>query len=136
MKIFKNKKKSLKGMTLTEIIISLAVVSVMTVVLVGTARLIDQYIRSANNVNHKVADQLPAAEMRDIANANQVKGSLSDGSDDDYPVKITFSYKSGGTKTVTMKGDLWESEDPADVSSDDLGGGLNLKFVQDIQKGS
>ena len=136
MKLHNTKKKSLKGMTLTEIIISIAVVAIMTVVLVGTASLIDQYIRSANNVNHKVADQLPAAEMRDIGNAHQVNGTTLAGAEDNYPVKITFKYNNGSTKTVTMKGDLWESEDPTNVSSDDLGGGLNLKFVQDIQKSS
>lgn len=141
MKIEKfRKKKSLKGMTLAEVIISLAILSVMTVVLVGASGLIDKYIKSANTVNHTVATQLPVAEMKDIGNAHKVTKPVEGGTDEEYVANITFNV--GGTtptgvtiadRKVKLKGILYEAEDPAKVSSDNLGGGLNMHFIEDIQ---
>lgn len=59
----KNKRKTLKGMTLMEIIISLAILAVLTLVLVQTSTAINTYTRSAKNINQKVASQAPVAEM-------------------------------------------------------------------------
>lgn len=141
MKIEKfRKKKSLKGMTLAEVIISLAILSVMTVVLVGASGLIDKYIKSANTVNHTVATQLPVAEMKDIGNAHKVTKPVEGEADEEYVASITFSV--GGTtptgvtisdRKVKLKGILYEAEDPANVSTENLGGGLNMHFIEDIQ---
>lgn len=133
------KKKSLKGMTLVEIIISLAIVSVMTVVLVATSSAINNFIKSARNVNNTVATQVPVAETKDISNAHKIQGIDDEGNVVDYVAEITFGVKgntTGGSsvdKSVTMQAQLYEAEDPSNIDDDQLGGALNMKFLEDIQ---
>lgn len=133
------KKKSLKGMTLVEIIISLAIVSVMTVVLVATSSVINNFVKSARNVNNTVAVQVPIAETKDIGNAHKIEGVDDEGNVVDYVAEITFDVKgksSGGSdidKSVTMQAQLYEAEDPATLDADQIGGNLNMKFLEDIQ---
>ena len=133
MKNLNKKKKSLKGMTLVEIIISLAIVSILTVILVGASGLIDKYIKSANTVNNTVATQLPVAESKDSAHAHKITTKKEDGTDDDYSAKITFSVGGSSPRTVVMKGKLYEAEDPDNVSDENIGGGLNMKYIDDVQ---
>lgn len=136
---FVKKKKSLKGMTLVEIIISLAIVSVMTVVLVATSGVINKFVKSARNVNNTVAVQVPIAETKDIGNAHKIEGVDDDGNVVDYVAEITFDVQgrsAGGAdidKSVTMQAQLYEAEDPATLDQDQLGGTLNMKFLEDIQ---
>ena len=133
------KKKSLKGMTLVEIIISLAIVSVMTVVLVATSSAINNFVKSARNVNNTVATQVPIAETKDIANAHKIEGTDDEGNVVGYVAEITFDVKgttSGGAsidKSVIMEAQLYEAEDPTTLDEDQLGGNLNMKFLEDIQ---
>lgn len=138
MKIEKfRKKKSLKGMTLAEVIISLAILSVMTVVLVGASGLIDKYIRSANTVNHTVAVQMPVAEMQETEHSHKVTKPVEGEEDEQYVASITFTVggmtPSGATvagRKVKLKGILYEAEDPANISSENLGGGLNMRYIE------
>lgn len=118
MKIF-SKKKKLKGMTLVEIIISLAVLAVLTVLLVGTASLIENYIRSANNVNGKVATQTPVAETRYVQKAYKIDPS---GTNEKVSIVINGNVEFAGDGYVTI--------DPAvPVDDNELGGNLGLKFI-------
>lgn len=121
-KIF-SKKKKLKGMTLAEIVISLAVLAVLTVLLVGTSRLIDNYTRSANKVNNKVAVQTPVAEARYMDKAYRI-----DSSGTSSKIKITLN------NNCVFEGDGYVTVDPnAPVDENELGGNLGLKFIDDPQ---
>ena len=62
-KVFK--KKIFKGMTLVEIIISIAVLAVMTTVLVAVSTSIQNYLRAAGDMNDRVAVQAPVAQAGD-----------------------------------------------------------------------
>lgn len=117
-KIF-SKKKKLKGMTLAEIVISLAVLAVLTVLLVGTSRLIDNYTRSANKVNDKVAVQTPVAEARYMDKAYRI-----DPSGTNNKIRITLN------NNCVFEGEGYVTVDPtAPVDENELGGNLGLKFV-------
>lgn len=73
----KNKRKTLKGMTLMEIIISLAVLAVLTLILVHTSTAINTYIKSTKNINQKVTAQAPVAQMGYVAGASTVPTSAT-----------------------------------------------------------
>ena len=119
MKVNSSKKKKLKGMTLVEIIVSLAVLGVLTTLVVGTANLIDNYTRSANNVNKKVAVQAPIAEAGYTTKAYKI-----DPTGTDNKIKITIN------NNIEFEGEGYITVDPsAPVSDDELGGNLGLKFV-------
>ena len=112
----KFKKTGKKGMTLLEIIISLAILSVMVLVLVTTSSLINSYIRSANNVNGKVARQAPVAEMGNDMDATQVAASI--------PIVVNG---------VNVYGNAYAVLDPSDAVDGELGGDLNMSFIDLIQ---
>ncbi|MCR4638438.1 prepilin-type N-terminal cleavage/methylation domain-containing protein [Ruminococcus sp.] len=115
------KKKSLKGVTLVEIIISLAVVSVLTLLLVTTATTINAYIKSANHVNQKTTVQAPIAESGFTGSANELSTS-------DKDIKITVNGK------VTLVGKGYSVVDPAAPADEGVGGNLNMKFVTNVDK--
>lgn len=116
----KKSKRSRKGMTLVEIIVALAVVSVLTILLVRVSGTIEAYTKSANNVNKKVAEQTPVAETKYKKSAYDITGT-------DATIDITVhgvQYQGKGYTTV----------DPSvPVKDSELGGNLALKFVDDIQ---
>lgn len=116
MKKLKLKKTGKKGMTLLEIIISLAVLSAMVLVLVTTSSLINSYIRSANNVNGKVARQAPVAETGNDMDATQVAASV--------PIIV---------EGVNLYGDAYAVIDPSAAADGELGGDLNMYFLDIIE---
>lgn len=117
----KPKKKSLKGMTLVEVIISLAVVAVMTVLLVATATTINAYIKSANHVNKKTTVQAPIAESGYYGSANELSSAAKD-------IRITVNNK------VKLVGKGYSVIDPAADKDEGVGGDLNMKFVINVDK--
>lgn len=60
----KKRKKTRSGMTLIEIIVSLAVLGIMTLLMVRASHSIQKYMLSANNVDRKVSQQAPVAEVK------------------------------------------------------------------------
>ncbi len=113
------KRKSLKGMTLMEIIVSLAVVAVLTTILVGAASAIDAYIKSANHVNKKTSLQAPVAESGYTGSAQEISSTDSD-------IHITVN------NDIKLVGSGWAVNDPS-VTDDGVGGNLNMKFVTNVQ---
>lgn len=116
------KKRKLKGMTLAEIIVSLAIMSVLTLLLVTVANSINAYLRSANNVNRKVAKQAPVAEVCYTDSARQI----------DADVTITVNYDG---HPIEIKADAYSVEDIANIRhSGDAGyrpgDALEMKFVK------
>lgn len=110
--------KKFKGMTLVEIIISLAIVSMLTVILATTGNLINNYITSTNRLNKKVALQSPIAEAQYTGNAYLV--------DDDIQIIVN--------STIVIRGKAYQLSDPADTSHDnEINGRLNFKFITDLE---
>jgi prepilin-type N-terminal cleavage/methylation domain-containing protein len=110
------KKKSFRGVTLVEIIISLAVVSILTLLLVTTATTINAYIKSANHVNQKTTVQAPVAESKLVGAGNELSTA-------DKDIKITVNGK------ATLVGKGYSVVDPAAPADNGVGGNLNMKFV-------
>ena len=123
MKRFKLKKKTFKGMTLIEIIISLAILTVMTSVLVIASKAINSYMRSANDVNGRVADQAPVAEA---AYVNAASPTIEGG------VDIVVKYNGGD---INLHGNAYEAYDADEVQehTNEFGRGLNMKFITGIE---
>lgn len=127
------KRKNFKGMTLMEIIISLAILAVLTLVLVQTSNVINMYIRSAKNVNQKTVAQAPVAEMGHKNAAKQVATKSK---------MITVSGSANGKSfSIDLNGEAYEVGEPATeivvdedgndvvVEKNELGGNLNMQFI-------
>ncbi len=112
------KRKKFKGMTLMEIIISLAVLAVLTLVLVQTSNTINMYIRSANNVNKKTVQQAPVAEI-----GHKDAGELVQ---EDVTIKV-----SNAKFSQDLKGDAYKVND--DLSGNEIGGNLNMQYIVDLE---
>lgn len=59
------KKKSFKGMTLAEVIISMAVFAMLGVILIKLGMVVDQTTKSSNRLNKRVSIQAPYAASRE-----------------------------------------------------------------------
>lgn len=114
------KKKKFKGMTLIEIIVSLAIVCIMTTVLVLTAAVINNYMRSSNDVNDRVAQQAPVAEAQNVYAADQ---------------ESTVGLEIVLDGNISLHGNSYAVYDDTEMAahSDEFGSGLNMKFITDIE---
>lgn len=124
-KIQKKSKKKLRGMTLVEIIVALAVFAMLGTILVLAALSIDKHSRSARHLNDKVAVQGPIAE------AQNTDGSVL--IDDDFEIKVNSN--------ITVKGKLYDTADYEQATDgtfvkatdDSETADLNLKYIAGIQ---
>lgn len=123
MKKLKNK-KVLKGMTLVEIMISLAIVVVMSAILVVASGAITGYLRAANDVGDRVAIQAPIAQAKDIMAATEISGTIT-----------IILEPSGIDGTIPLSGKMHAVYDEAQFQehTNEAGGGLNMKFITDVE---
>ena len=96
----KSRKK--RGMTLVEVIISIAVMAVLALLLTTVGVTINNYRKDTKARNDKIAVEGPAAESRDTKDSG--RGKLID---DDF--KITVK-RSGGSEVV-VEGKLYSTRD-------------------------
>lgn len=119
-------KKKLKGMTLVEVVIAIAVFAIMGALLVTAANLINVHLKSTNQLNAKVAEQGPIAEAQYIGTgvAYAVAGGTT---------QIEVKY--GGSKEIKLNGQAYSLRDEVNdpVNEDIPNDGLNFKFIRDIQ---
>ncbi len=124
------KKKKLKGMTLIEIIVSIAVFAMISLILVMLGTSVNAQRRSARKVNEKVAFQGPIAEAQNDENSLLM--------DDEYEITVG---KVGSASTVTVvKGKLYSAQgyildEDGNKVADPEAEKANLKFIE-IQKPS
>lgn len=99
-----NNKKSCRkrGMTLVEVIISIAVMAVLALLLTTIGVTIDNYRKDTKARNDKIAVEGPAAESRDTRDSG--RGKLID---DEFNVTV----KRSGGSAVTVKGKLYSTSD-------------------------
>ena len=114
----KKNKKKLKGMTLIEIIIALAVFAMLGVLLVTASNVINAHIRATNNLNRKVTVQGPIAEAKNTADA------IADGT-------IEISVTPAGVSKIDLEGQVYVAP-TENVPVNAINGDLNLKFVYEI----
>lgn len=131
----KNKRKTLKGMTLMEIIISLAILAVLTLVLVQTSTVIDTYIKSTKNINQKVTAQAPVAEMGYVAGASAVPTATTPevfvnwyGNAGSAIVMDAAAYQAGEIATKLLYDD--EGNVIGSEEENVLGGNLAMQFLE------
>jgi prepilin-type N-terminal cleavage/methylation domain-containing protein len=125
------KKKSLKGMTLVEVLIAIAILGIMTLFIARNASVIEKYNRSTTRLNQKVAVEGPLAEMQkpevkyDEATGTYVENKI----DDDVTIRVGYN-PSDLTKYAEVKGKAYTVEDAYTVDTTGVAGGsLNLKFL-------
>lgn len=121
MKKFSIKKKTFKGMTLVEIIISLAIVGAMTTIIVGAAGAINKYTKASNDMDKRVAMQAPVAEAQYY---NIVAGTPRP----TEPVEIIVN------NNITVNGNINYAFDVEEMTenADGAGSGLNMRYITDI----
>ncbi len=122
------KKKKLKGMTLVEIVVSIAVFAAISLILVMIGSAVNAQERSANKVNRKVAVQGPLAEAQNDSNAFLL--------DEEY--KIEVAKKDSPETAVTVTGKLYSTQkftidEDGNQVADPNAEKANLKFIE-IQK--
>lgn len=124
------KKKKLKGMTLVEIIVAIAVFAAVSLILVMLGTAVDAQQRSARRVNKKVAVQGPIAEAQNDTNALLLNDEFN----------IVVAKKDSPESKVTVKGKLYSTQeftidDDGNKVADPDADEANLKFIE-IQKPS
>lgn len=135
----KKNNKKFKGMTLIEIIISLAVFAMIGVILITVAVTIQKQAKGAQGLNKKVAVQGPIAEAQ-----NKTASAVTT-----QPVEIEVRYNAS---SVNVQGVLYDTAvrvQATDAAGDpvtdgagnpvfevngEMNGEINLKYVADIQK--
>lgn len=132
----KKSKKSLKGMTLVEMIISIAIFAIMggLLVLVGTH--IDATNRATNVLKSKVANESPYAANKQ-KEYNVDESTKKDFTKSDITVDISID-EIGDEASVTLEAEKYNTRDIVEEGLSDAdkaamrkkaNGGLNLQFV-------
>ncbi|MBQ8926746.1 MAG: prepilin-type N-terminal cleavage/methylation domain-containing protein [Oscillospiraceae bacterium] len=117
------KRRSLKGMTLVEIVIALFIFSLMALMMARLAEVVVSLNRNANQVNRKTAAQAPIAEMQ---NTN---GNVSDLENDNLRISVTVAGKTVSVTSKSYTTAKTMTGDPAAAAAGDL------EFVQiDLNK--
>ena len=119
------KKKTLKGMTLVEILIAIAILGVMSLFIARNASVIEKYNMSTTRLNKKVALEGPLAETGIVENEEAAK------IDDSVTIHVGYVDSGGADKEVQIKGKAYSVEEAYDDDGMEVGGsGLNLKFLK------
>lgn len=135
----KKGKKTLKGMTLIEMIISIAVLAMLCVILAMVGQNIDATARATNTLKDKVSKESPYAAngvAKFNGNAGEVEfatqtgtmvvrvpGSYGDVSDP----SVTFNITRYDTEQIVLDG---KSAKERNAIQNGPNGGLNLRFYQ------
>ncbi len=131
------KRKTFKGMTLMEIIISLAILSVLTLVLVQTSSTINMYLKSAKNVNQKTVQQAPVAEVghksagEQIATNVEIRVERNGAGDQSFSAELRGNAYKVGEPATEVVTDAEGNETVIDKN--ELGGDLNMQYIVDLE---
>ena len=151
----KKSKRKLKGMTLIEMIISIAIFAIMCGVLIGVGAHVDKTTRATNRFKDKIVQESPTAASRiKTYNANDGTSKNLTSSDASIDIKVsgTFTWydkKADGSIDTSKKHTKSDPEigydtkvySTEDLIKDDMtadeyleyqsgaNGGLNLKFI-------
>lgn len=117
------KKKALKGMTLIEVLIAVAIMGIMTLFLAKNASVIETYNRATTRLNRKVAYEQPLAETGQTADYDAAK------IDDEVSIHVGYST-SDLSKYAEVKGKAYTVEEAYTEDETGLAGeNLDLKFI-------
>ena len=117
------KKKTLKGMTLIEVLIAIAIMGVMTLLIAKNASIIETYNRATTRLNQKVAYERPLAETGQTADYDAAK------IDDKVSIHVGYST-SDLSKYAEVKGKAYTVEEAYTEDESGLAGErLDLKFI-------
>ncbi len=144
------KNKKLKGMTLYEMIIAIAIFAVMAGVLIGVGTHIDNTAKSTSDLKNKIVAESPYAANKiktnketnaqlaseDITVNVRVTGQsgnafIEDEADPANPKAKTISYNESNTNISFNAKKYGTAEVYHD--DDDLHDGINLEFVDDLE---
>ncbi|MDE6088593.1 MAG: prepilin-type N-terminal cleavage/methylation domain-containing protein [Oscillospiraceae bacterium] len=121
-RIFRKHNKKLKGMTLIECIIAMAVFSIATLIMVRMTQVAMNLLKNSNHVNNKIAAEAPAAAIQN----NTVLYDDEGGTVETAPVaeEVTFQVKYGA-KEYTVNAKKYDTSCMASRSNRDTGSGLD-----------
>lgn len=121
----KKSKKKLRGMTLVEVIIAIAIFAMLGAVLILVGTSIDQYSRSTKHMNDKIAVQGPIAETQDTDGSVLINDNLE--------IKVNGSITVRGNLYDTAQYAIDDSGNYSEVPDENGRTGKNLKYITGIQ---
>ena len=89
-------KKKLKGMTLVEVLVALAVFTIISALLASAVAGVCNIVRKTDRLNKKISDEAPQAEQRNGALVTQPDGSADS-------MEIVIKVENGNTYTVPVE---------------------------------
>lgn len=124
--IFRKVKKRLKGMTLIECIIALAVFGVAALIMVKICSVSMQFLKNSNHVNNKVAAEAPAAAVQNVTlirtEIDPNTGDTMETAPEPDDVNITVT---AGSRSYTVATKKYDTGCMAQRSNRDTGSGLD-----------
>ena len=141
----KNSKRKLRGMTLIECIIAIAIVALATMVLAMFGNVVEANIKHSREMNTKVAVEGPIAEAQDtegahlVDNGVKIKVAKAVITTDESTGEVSKSFPTSGTIEINAKKfkvnpdqELLPKDDEGNyqvnAAADD--GNLNLQFLE------
>ena len=82
-------KKKVKGMTLIEVIVALAIFVVMTLMMVQVGAVTKSIMMQTNHLNRKTAAESPIASVQDVFGMNEFAATMLDGDNNPMVVDST-----------------------------------------------
>lgn len=104
MKMKKSNKKA-KGMTLIEVIIALAIFSLLAVIMVDIGSTTKSLMRQTNHLNRKTAAEAPIGSVQDVEGLNEIAAGLTDDEGNAFVVAsrdVTFTVQARGSSSSTV----------------------------------
>lgn len=115
-------KKKLKGMTLIEVIVALAIFVVMTLMMVQVGSVTKSLMMQTNHLNKKTAEESPIASVQDVAAMNELALAHTDDASNPMVVvetPVTFKVTvAGSTKSSIVESKKYTYQAPAGVNED------------------
>ncbi len=100
-------KKKVKGMTLIEVIVALAIFVVMTLMMVQVGAVTKSLMMQTNHLNRKTAAEAPIASVQDVDALNTLAANIKDADGNPNPMvveqtPVTFTISANGSSKTTV----------------------------------
>lgn len=102
----KKSKKKLKGMTLVEVLVALAVFAIISSVLASSIAGVCSIIRRTDRLNKKINNEAPAAEVQNIGTSTENLDITLKVEGTTYPVKARVYKTEDSDSNYEMGGDF------------------------------
>ncbi len=114
-------KKKVKGMTLIEVIVALAIFVVMTLMMVQVGAVTKSLMMQTNHMNRKTAAETPIASVQDVDALNTLAAGILDDEGNAMEVEatpVTFTISANGSSQTAIVNTVKYSSHAAGEAAD------------------